>query len=275
MSQVAVTRQRAQEAAEDSPWPARMARAGLVTRGVLHGVVGLLALRLVAGDGTERADHKGALAAVVRQPLGRVLVLALAVGLLGYAGWRLLEGLLDPEGKGAAKRIGYLARGLLYLGLFWTGVAFVLPGGQGREDGREQQDLTAEVLGWPLGPALVVAAGLVVVGMGAWNLWQGVTGGFAKHLKSYEMSGCQRRWTCRLALVGHLARAVALGVAGGFLVRAGLRHDPNTGVGLDASLREVLDAPYGPWLLALVAVGLVAFGAVQLVLARYRRVLGD
>ena len=272
---VAVTRERAREAAEEGSWPQWMARAGLVTRGVLHGVVGLLALRLAAGDESGRADHKGALAAVVRQPLGRVLVLALAAGLLAYAGWRLLEAVLDPERKGALKRVGYLARGLLYVGLFWTAVTLALPGGQGREGGRDQQDLTADVLGWPFGPALVVGAGLAVVAMGAWNLWQGLTKGFAKHLKAYEMTGSQRRWTCRIALVGHLARAVALGVAGGFLVRAGIRHDASTGVGLDASLRELLDAPYGPWLLALVAGGLIAFGAFQLVLARFRRVLGD
>jgi hypothetical protein len=46
-------------------------------------------------------------------------------------------------------------------------------------------------------------------------------------------------------------------------------------VGLDGALHEVAGHSYGPWLLGVVGVGLISFGAYQFVLARYREILGE
>lgn len=265
-------RDRAERTATESCWPARLARAGLVTRGLMHVLVGWLALRIAAGDQAQRADQKGALAALVRQPLGRLLVLALALGFLGYASWRLIEAILDPEGKGTLKRAGNAARGVLYLGFFVTALSFVLRG-ESEAGGSKPQDLTARVLGWPLGRPLVVAVGLAIIGTGLWNGWRAVSRKFEKDLKKYEMSPTECRWTTRLGVVGHLARLAAYLLCGGFLVRAAVRWEPGTGVGLDAALHELAAKPHGPWSLALVGIGLGAFGLYQFALARYRQVL--
>ncbi len=251
-----------------------MARAGLVARGLLHGLVGLMASRIAAGDPQERADQKGALAVVARQPLGRVLVLAIAAGLLAYAAWRLLEAVVDPEGVGPLKRVGLAARGVLYLGLSWTALSFSWAGSKA-QGGHEQQDITARVLALPFGQALVVVVGLVVIGIGLWNGWRTISRSYEKELKHYEMSRLQRRWTTRVAQVGLVARMAAFVLSGGFLVRAALRYDPQQAVGLDASLHQLAGKPSGPLLLVLVGAGLIAFGIFQLLLARYRRVLAS
>jgi hypothetical protein len=252
-----------------------MARAGLVTRGVTHGLVGWLALRVAFGDRGERPDQHGALEAVVRQPFGRVLVLLLAVGFLGYALWRFIEAALDPEDKGTLKRIGCGARGILYLGFFGTALSFGLRGPRGAGDGNHEQDITARVLQLPGGQWIVVAAGLAVIAVGLWNGWRGISRKFEQDLKEYEMSDVERTWINRIAVVGLLARMVAYVLAGAFLVRAALRFDPRQAVGLDESLKELATKPFGPLLLSLVAVGLIAFGLFQLAMARYRRVLGS
>ena len=108
----------AQEAAR-SPWLQRWARGGLVARGAIYLVVAVLAFQVARGHAHDRMDKQGALQAVVHQPLGGLLVVALAVGFAGYAAWRLVEAVTGPtdegdRGKAAAKRVGYLARAGLY-----------------------------------------------------------------------------------------------------------------------------------------------------------------
>ena len=254
----------------------RIARLGLVTRGALHVLVGWLAFRIAQGDTGRRADQQGAMATLVRQPLGRFLVLALAVGFLAYAGWRLVEAVLDPEDGGTLKRIGCGLRAAFYLFLFASAIRLVLGGAsEAGKGGSETQDITATALEWPGGRYLVVAAGLVLLAQGVWNGWRGVTQKFEKDLKKFEMSEAQRRWTSRIGSFGHLARMVAYFVCSFFLVRAAIRYEPQKGVGLDASLHELAGRSYGPWVLMLVGVGLAAFGLYQFVLARYREILGD
>lgn len=252
----------------------RIARLGLVTRGLLHVVVGWLAFRIAQGDPGRRADQQGALATVVRQPLGRVLLLALAIGFLAYAAWRFVEAAVDPDDKGALRRIGKVIRGVFYVGLFVSSLRMVAGGAKSAEGGSKSDDITATVLAWPGGKAIVIGAGIVLFAMGCWNGWRGITQKFEKDLKKFEMSETARTWTGRIGSFGHLARMVAYFVVSFFLIRAAVRIDTE-GVGLDASLHELAGRSYGPWALMLVGVGLAAFGIYQFVLARYREIFGD
>lgn len=262
-----------------SEWPARVARVGILSRGVIHLLVGWLAVSLARGDVTARADQRGALAALVRQPLGRVLVLVLAVGFLCYAAWRVFEAVTDPEDKGAVQRAGDAARAVLYVALAWTAVR-VATAGSGAEAGSTSdsgssgsRDVATGVLGLPGGRWLVLAAGLAVLATAAWNGHRAVSRSFEKRIKEAEMSAAERTWTVRAGVVGHAARMVAYAVVGWFLLRVALTFDPGQPLGLDESLHALVGTSYGPWLLWLVGVGLVVFGLYQLLLARYREVL--
>lgn len=241
----------------------------------MHLVVGWLALRIAIGDRGRQADQQGALSVIVRQPLGRLLVLALAVGFLGYAVWRLAEAVLDPNDQGIMERIAYAARGLLYLAFFGTALSLALGSSNGGGGSAEEQDATARLLAWSFGRPLVAVVGLGIMAVGAWNGWTGITRRFEKELKRFEMSPAQCSVTVKLGVVGHIARMAAYLLSGGFVVRAAVRFDPNEGVGLDAALHELGASRWGVVMLALVAAGLIAFGAYQFLLARYRQVLGS
>ena len=264
---------------QDNEWFQRLARWGLAVRGVMYLLIALLAVRVAAGDRDDRADKQGALQAVVRQPLGKVLVAALAVGFAGYALWRLVAAARGPTGeedarKATFKRIGYAARGLFYVGLFATAVRLIVAnsGSSARE---QAPDWTARVMGWPGGRLLVVAAGLAIVGGGLYVGWRGVSRKFRKHLKGYEMTPRQRRWIVALGTVGNVARSVVFVVVGVLLLAAALQHDPTTAVGIDGALRRLAGRDYGPALLGLVALGLATFGLYSLAEARFRRVSGS
>ncbi len=255
-------------------WFKRLARLGMAARGILYLVVALLALRLATGDFDERANKQGALQAVVRQPLGKLLVAVLAVGFAGYALWRFTEALIGPPDerdarKAVLKRLGYGARGLLYTALFATTVKLLV--GADERDSDATTDWTARVLGWPGGRLLVGVVGLIVIGAGLYVGWRGVRRKFAKRLKGYEMEPIERKWILRLGTVGNIARMIVFAVIGVLLVVAAIQADAYQAVGIDGALRRLATARFGPALLGGVAGGLAAFGLYSLAEARFRR----
>ena len=142
------------ERAARSTWLERMARAGLVARGLLYVVVAILAIRVAQGHSEVQPDKQGALQTVVRQPLGRFLILLLAVGFAGYALWRFVEAAVGPPDeddprKANFKRIGYAARGGLYTFFFVGAVRLFIWSNRPPTDENAEVDWTARVLAWP------------------------------------------------------------------------------------------------------------------------------
>lgn len=271
--------QEALERASRSTWLERMARAGMVARGLLYVVVAILAIQVARGHSDARADKQGALQTVVRQPMGRVMVLLLAVGFAGYAIWRFVEAAVGPPDerdprKAMFKRIGYAARGLLYTFFFAAAVRLFIWSNQRPTDGNAEVDWTARVLNWPGGTWLVIGVGLGILGAALYIGWRGLSGKFRKRLKPLEMSRAERRWVRGLGTVGNVARMLVALVIGGLLVIAALQHDPAEAVGIDGALKRLADRAYGPALLTLVAFGLGAYGLYSFAEARYRRVGG-
>ena len=265
------------EKAADSTWLERLARAGLAARGLLYVVVAVLALQVARGHSDTRADKQGALQTVVHQPLGKVLVLLLAVGFAGYALWRFVAAAVGPADeddarKAVLKRVGYAARGAVYAFFCASAVKLLVSaGGQAGSDNAEA-DWTRRVLDWPGGTWLVQAVGLAVVVGGLYVGWRGLSRTFRKRLKSYEMGPAERRWILGVGTVGMVARMVVLVLIGVLLVIAAAQHDPGQAVGIDGALKRLADRSYGPPLLAVVAFGFAAYGLYSFAEARYRRV---
>ncbi|MDQ4070712.1 MAG: DUF1206 domain-containing protein [Actinomycetota bacterium] len=262
-----------------SRWLERLARAGLVARGLLYGVVALLAVHVAQGHREARPDKQGALEMVVRQPLGRLLVLLLAVGFAGYALWRCVEAVVGPldepnRRKANFKRIGYAARAALYAFFCGSAVRLFIWSTRASVDENAEVDWTARVLGWPGGTWLVQATGLVIIGAGLYIGWRGLSGKFRKRLKPLEMGPVSRRWVRGMGTVGNVARMLVTLVIGVFLIAAARQHDPSEAVGIDGALKRLAERSYGTVILVLVAAGLAAYGLYSLAEARYRRVAG-
>jgi hypothetical protein len=265
------------EKAADSTWLDRLARAGLVARGLLYLVVAALGVQIARGHSDTRADKQGALHAVVREPFGKVLVLLLAVGFGGYAVWRFVQAAVGPGGDddartAALKRVGYAARGGLYLFFAASAAKLVVSSSGAPGADHSEADWTRRVLGWPGGTWLVEVVGVVVIGGGLFFGWRALSRTFSRGLKSYEMGRNERRSILGLGAVGLVARMLVTVLIGALLVVAATRHDPNQAVGLDGALKRLAARSFGPTLLCLVAVGLAAYGLYSFAEARYRRV---
>ena len=244
----------------------RLARVGLASRGLLWGLMGLLALQIAFGSRSTQADSQGALRAVARQPFGRGLLALLAVGFAGYALWRFVQARRGDDWK---QRTVAAVRGVVWAGLCGTTVRVVLGAGTG---GSSEQSITARLMELPFGGALVAVAGVVVAGAGLWQGKQAFTGEWAQDLDLSSLGPTRRRAVAAAAVGGLVARMVVYALVGAFLVRAAVGHDPRRGVGLDGTLQQVAASPYGPWVLSLVAAGLAAFALWSLVRARYERI---
>ncbi|MER5897734.1 DUF1206 domain-containing protein [Streptomyces sp. NPDC001876] len=254
------------------------ARAGFVARGVIYLLVGLLALRIVFSDsGGKQADRGGAIAEIAEKPFGNVLLWVLGVALAGMALWRLSEaffGQAGPDGDKPGKRAMAAGRFLFY-GFVSYSVLSYAAGDQGSGSGssdRQTDDVTARALEWTGGQWIVGIAGAAVVGAGLWIAFRAVTRKYRKHLKMSEMTRKVRRAVDFSGMFGGAVRGIVFATAGGFAVAAAVRHEPGRAKGMDDTLRSFTETPAGPWLLALVALGLAAFGAFSWAQARWRKV---
>jgi hypothetical protein len=257
------------------PWMHRLARLGYSTEGAMYTLIGLLAARVAFGTGDHATGQRGALEIIAGSPFGGVSVGLIAVGFLGYALWRALQAIADPDGEGTdvralGKRVGYGVSALVYASLAFSAVDLIL--GSASQGNGTPDDWTALLLSWPSGRVLVVCVGIAVVGVGLRELYQAYKARFLKYLELDEMGERARTWTERWGRLGTAARGIVFGVVGTFLIRAALEYDPQEARGLGGALQTLARQPLGPWLLGAVALGLIAYGLFMISVARYRHI---
>jgi hypothetical protein len=262
-------------------WYAVLARTGLVAKGLSFGLVAVLALDLAIGGGGKATSREGALSQVAHHSFGKIVLIALALGFAAYAIWRFVQAFAEEpdrdggELKAWAKRAGYIGRGLIYAGLTFSTVKIASgSGGQQSQNDRAHHS-TAVVLSWPAGTWIVGAAGVAIAGVGVWNLYRGLSRSFEDRWRVGGLSPSWRRWGGRAGVAGHIARFVVFGLIGIFVTKAALDYNPKDAIGLDGALQKLAHASYGPFLLGLTAVGLLAYGVYCLVDARLRDVAAN
>lgn len=259
-------RQVANEATAN-PLVEALLRLGFIVRGLLYGVIGVLALRVVIGGRGQFTDTQGAIAAVARTPWGNLLLYVILAGLVGYGLLGLIRAFLDTQGKGKdakgiVERVGYALSGASYLLLGVATLNLIRGSAAAAHNGAQGQQLrqgAGTVLSKPWGPWVVGALGLVVIGIGMVQIARGLGPHFDQQFKSYALDADQRRWINRIGRFGVAARGVVFALVGVFLFQAAYFNDPNRAKGIDGVLASLLHQPYGLWLLGVVALGLIAF----------------
>lgn len=251
-----------------------LARTGFVARALVYAIIGVLALKLALGVGGKLTNQQGALHTVANQPFGTVLLTLLAVGLGGYALWRLVRAALGhgPEGvdKGS-DRVAALASGIVYAVLCAIAVEILLGAGGGGSSGNTKKQ-TAGVLGWPAGKWIVGIVGVVLIGVALYQAYRGISKKFLDDSKTGEMGRRTKELIGWLGTTGHVARALVLALVGFFLIKAAVDFNPRAAVGLDGALAKIVHRSYGPLALGIVAAGLIAFALYSLSDARYRKI---
>lgn len=260
----------AARAAQDSTVFRVLARIGFLVLGIVHIVIGLVAISIVVGGGGGEADQGGAMEQIRATPVGVFLLWVIALGLAALAIWQIAEAVLerDPDTK---KRWGYrvkfIGTALAYIAIAWTALIYAL-GGQS-DSSTSSQTFSAKLMQAPAGIALLVAVGVIIAVIGVAFIVRGATRGFEKHLDL--PSGVARRGIVTFGVVGYIAKGIAIAVTGVLFVVAALTHDASKAGGLDAALHSLAALPFGPIILWTVGAGLVIYGLFCFARARYAR----
>jgi len=250
----------------------KAARLGFLAKGLVYGLIGLLAIQVAFGD-NKRTDQKGALQSIADKPGGSIVLWLMVLGFAAYAVWRLSEaawGRRDEtdEKKRTAKRIGSAVNGLVYL---FFGVLALKTATGSSSSSSSSSDMTAKVLEWPGGQALVFIAGLVVIGIAVGLTIRGLKTDFEKHLNTGQMSRTTFTAVRRLGQIGYVCRGAVFALVGILVCKAAMDHQPGKAQGFDVALKSLAGAPGGQLMLVVAGLGLLCFGAYCWAEARYRR----
>ena len=244
---------------------------GLIAYGVVHILIGWIALQ-IAWSGQpegEEASQQGALDELAGQPFGAVLLWLVVIGLLAMAVWQLVEAIWGhrdrPSGiKRIRKRLGSAGRTITYAAIAIAAATTVLGS---KSEGNKEEGWTAKLLSAPFGRILVIAVAIVIIVLGVRLARRGITKKFTD-----DLAGGTGREVVRLGQAGYIVKGIAFVIVGGLFGWAAITYDAEKAGGLDDALRTVNQAPAGSVLLTVMALGLIAFGVYCFFWARHPKV---
>lgn len=257
-------------AREAAPWVEKLARLGYAAKGVVYILVGGLSFAAALGGGQQTTGSSGALATLSDSTLGRVALGLIALGLAGYVVWNFVRSIRNPEDEGTGHRLFFGLTGVIYAALAVEATRLALGsfgsgGGGGGDNGAAHW--SAQAMQQPFGLWLVGLAGLAIAIYGVHQLIDAWRVDLDDQLALGSMSATARTWAVRSGRFGLGARGLVFVIIGYYVVQAALQADPSEARGIDGVLDSLRDTP---WLLGLVALGLLAYGIYNLVRARYR-----
>lgn len=250
----------------------RLARLGFASVGTVYLIIGFLAAAAGLGKGGRTTGHAGAVSYILDKPFGKPLLVVMILGLIGYALWLFASAFSDADrrgdnAKGLAIRAGSFFRGLVYAAFTIEIIRLLRGGGNSGGGNQAAQDWTARVMDKPFGEWLVGAAGLGVIGYGAYQLYRAWESKLSKRLHLGQLKAQTERKVVLISRIGIAARGIVFVVVGGSLVIAAVRHNPGAAQTSSGAL-DVFPEP----MLAAIGVGLMAYGVYAFVNARYRAI---
>jgi Domain of Unknown Function (DUF1206) len=252
-----------------------LARAGLAARGVMYGLIGVIAIQIALGTTHQQADRSGAVRLVAATPFGSAILWLLVIGFSGLTLWRLSEaayGAPGPDGRKAGQRLINLGKALIYGFITWGILKFALGLGAPASSNKQSRDLTATAFKHSGGQYAVAVVGIIIVGIGLYLAYQAFRERFLRDMRMGSASSRTRQVVTWLGKAGGIARGAVFVTIGIFLVVAAVDAKPGQAKGIDSALVTLAHTPLGPWLLGVVALGLVLFGIFSCCEARWRQV---
>ena len=256
-------------------WLTWLAKAGLTARGVMYVLIGIIAIQIAVNGSRQQADRTGAVHLVAHTGFGSVILWLLVIGFAGMTLWRLSEaawGSPDADGRKASKRLASLARAVFYAAVTYGILKYALGIGEPGSSDSQSQDLTAAAMKHQGGQVIVALAGVAIVIAGLYVIYRAYKLKFLRHMRMGSAKPRTRKVVTRLGQAGGIARGAVFATIGVFLVIAAKDASPRQAKGIDSALRALAHTPLGPWLLVMVAIGLMMFGVYSWCEARWRAV---
>lgn len=259
------------ENASDSRALDVIARFGYAMTGLVHILIGVVAVRLTLGLSGE-ADTSGAIERLAEGGPGSAIMWVGFVGCIGLALWQLSEATLRARHLQRRERLGKMfmsgSLSIAYAVLGGTFANFAV--GPGSDSSRATAHFSATVLRSPIGTPLLIAVGLIVLAVGGYFIDKGARRKFRPELRHFEGSRINIGIHA-LGVVGHVSKGIALLLVGALFIVAALNHEPQESTGLDGSLKALMDQPLGGYVLAIIGFGFVCHGTFAIVRSQLGR----
>jgi hypothetical protein len=245
--------------AEESSTVRMLARAGYAVLGILHVIIGAIAISVATGAGSGEADQSGAMKQLAQAPLGLAALWAIAIGLFALGVWQIVQTVrvrVETGTKKWAKRLTEASKGLTYFVLCGTALIFALGGRT--SSSHASKSASAALIATPGGVFLIVAISLVVIGIAIGFLVRGITRRFRDDIRVPEPP--LGTAVVVLGSTGYIAKGVALAIVGILFGVAALTSDSDKAGGMNGALKILTLLPFGELLLWIVGAGLIAYG---------------
>lgn len=254
-------------------WFEKFARFGLVSKGIVYCLMGVLSVLAAFGLSQKNGDKAEAFKTIYSQPFGQIILVIIGMGLLGYVMLRFFQAFKDIDNKGKdmkglINRIGYTLSAFLYLGIGAYALKLVFSG-SGGDDGDSRQFVVSKILEYPGGQYVVGIASLIVIGMGFYQIFRGATGKFMKRVNLYRSN--MKDAFKYAGITGYISRGIVLVIIGYFLLHAAWLSNPDEAQGTGAAF-DFLQNQFGSVMMALVALGMVGYGIFCFVKAKYQKI---
>ncbi len=251
-----------------SPTVEFLTRLGFAVRGVLYIVMGILSFRVATGKGGQFGTPQNALATIGQQPFGKFMLWVVLIGLAAYGLWGIIRAAFDPLGKGndfkgSIARLGYFISGLTYGFLAWTAYG-IMKGHAAASSSGSQAKWLSMIMSKQWGIVLVGIVGIIVLGVGLYNIYKGLERNFKRQFRAYSLTSEEERAITVIGRFGTVAQGVVLSLIGLLIIYAAYKSNPSQPIGFSAALATLMTKPFGPGLVVIVALGLIAFGVYSL-----------
>jgi hypothetical protein len=269
--------------AAEHPGLVKIGRAGWFAKGVVYVIAGVLALSVAvkasgwtasaSATGTQEASPTGAIKTVAGSSGGTLLLWLLAIGMLLYAGWRLVSALLPggTDAKAWIHRVGYVVSAVIYTTFAFSAIALARHASQTPDGNKKVTDISAAIMEHSAGRLVVGAVGAIVIAAGLYRIAKGVTMDVNDELDLSGMAPARVRWTQRFGAVGEVGRGIGIGLVGVFMLRAAITYNANEATGLDGALRRLATEWWGVVVVVVVGIGFAAYGIFCLTTFTHRR----
>lgn len=241
----------------------KAARVGYVVNGLMHLLIGWIALQVAWGSSGKTADQSGALGSLASNGFGRTI---LWIGVVGFLGLFVLYAASAIGGWGrTSDRVKNGAKAIVYVVLAVT--AFTFARGGSTSSKKQSNSFTETLLSNAFGTVIVVLIGAAILAVGIYHVNKGWKKKFLQDLDANPGPVF-----VRAGQIGYVGKGIALGVVGVLFIMAAVTHNAKKAGGLDTALRTLAQAPGGTFLLTFVALGFIAFGIYSFARARYGEV---
>jgi hypothetical protein len=257
--------------AKDSRTVRVVARAGFVALGLIHLLIGIIALGVALGA-SGQADQSGAVGQLAATPGGVVLLWAglVACGALAlYMASDAVMGWSGGSSKPWVNRLKAAGQAIVFAVAAVTFGSFALS--RPSNSSEKSRSTSADLMSSAAGTVLLVIIGVALLAAAGTYIFMGITRRYEKNLRGKPSGAFGDAFTV-LGVVGYCAKGVALGAVGLLILIATAAHDPSQQGGLDSALKAFLKQPFGGWVLGFVSLGLMAYGIYSLLRSRYQRI---